>query len=438
MRCETCGCQIADPTTAAVSLENAARMPDLLEALGDDYFASFGIPVSRAGMRQVAETVGGTVTLCPDCQLRLNTPGAGASSLEPPTCERPAADLAAGAPPAPVGWCLVNLTSTDPSQRALAVRSLVRMGVEGVSAVLAWLPTCTADRSAGIEALGYLQAEEAAPALVGVILTGDPGEHEAVWRALAALGKKCLPALADALAPEAPTTPEERRELLQALARLGDDGVPLICESLTDPEPAVRRAAFDALELTPTGACLGPVSDQLADHDRRVRKSAVSLIGRTASPQAAPILMDMLTDPSTEVRTAAAWALVRLAEPIPWPAEADAPDWKADGWLYGGLLQLAGSDREELAALMAQKGVPVNFDREPTRTAAEVMAEAKELVSGGQLEAAEQLLAEAAPELPFDVGPTALLAQCLAQRKRWDEAGERLERVIALDPFNAR
>ncbi len=107
MRCETCGRDIADPTKAAVSLEQANRLPDLLDALADDYFASYGIPVARPLMRRTAETVGGYVTLCGECQVQLSVPGAAASGAltSGQTFERPPADLASGVVPAPVGWC---------------------------------------------------------------------------------------------------------------------------------------------------------------------------------------------------------------------------------------------------------------------------------------------------------------------------------------------
>jgi len=440
MRCEVCGCEIADPTSAAVSLESANRLPDLLDALADDYFASYGIPVARPLMRRTAETVGGYVTLCGDCQVRLSVPGAAASGAltSRHTFERPPADLASGVAPTPVGWCLANLPSPDPAVRARAVRPLVQTGPIAVPSLLEWLPMCTADRSAGIATLGYLGAAEAAPALVQVIIEGREEEKEATWTALRAFGRKCLPAFEEAIGPETATLPEERQHLLEALAHLGDLGVPLICAALSDPEPSVRRTAFEVLELTPTAACIEPVAEQLGDPDRRVRKGAAALLGRTGSPQAVPVLVELLGDPSTEVRPAAAWALTRLAQPIPWPAESEPPDWKVDGWLYGGLVQLCGRPREEIEALMLGKGVPIDLDAIAPKDSGEITAPARELLSAGQAEAAAESLGGAQSDFPFDLSPAAMLAQCQAQLRQWSEAAETLERVIALDPFNAR
>jgi len=440
MRCEVCGCEIADPISAAVSLESANRLPNLLDALADDYFASYGIPVARPLMRRTAETVGGYVTLCGDCQVRLDVPGAAASGALAgrSAFDRPDADLASGVVPAPVGWCLSNLSSPDPGQRARAVRSLVQTGPAAVPSLLEWLPTCTADRSAGVATLAYLGAVEAAPVLVRVVMEGREEEKEATRAALRAFGRKCLPALEEALGPETATLPEERQHLLEALAHLGDLGVPLICRVLSDPEPSVRRMAFAVLELTPTAACVEPVAEQLDDLDRRVRKGAAALLGRTGSAEAVPVLVELLEDPSTEVRLAAAWALTRLAQPIPWPADSEPPDWKVDGWLCGGLLQLSGRPREEIEALMLGKGVPIDLETIASKDSSGIATQAKELLSAGQAEAAAELLRGAHSDFPFEVAPAAMLAQCQAQMKQWREATETLERVIALDPFTAR
>jgi HEAT repeat protein len=439
MHCETCGREIGEPAQAAVSLEEIARLPDLVDALADDYFATYGVPVTRATMRRAAEMAGGCVTLCDDCQVRLSVPGAepGAALDASHPFDPPQADLSSGVASAPVGWCLTQLASPDPANRALATRSLIQAGREALPALLDWLRQPTVDRSAGVRVLGYLPTEDGAPVLADIIVWGDEAEREAAWMALRALGKKALPALEEALGPASPAPPEGKREILLALAHTGPAAVPVICSALADPEPFVRQAAFDALELTPSPAAIEALHEQFADPDRRLRKAAVTILGRMDDGRAVPPLVEALEDPSTEVRTSAGWALTRLGQPISWPEEEAAPDWKVDGWLYAGLLQLCGRSRDEIEVLLASKGVPIE-PTAPVREPADVIAEAKELIAAGQLEAAEAALQEARTAMPFEVGLTALVAQCRAQAKRWDAAAEMLEEVVALDPFTAR
>jgi len=217
-------------------------------------------------------------------------------------------------------------------------------------------------RSNAIQALGELGAEakEAVPALLTAFRKGSPEDREAIARALWAIGpaaEAAIPTLIEALddadvrdaAIEAlwniKDMPEDDVAALVALVRPGDkkavdrgeaawrlaarghamyllgwmgskahDAIPVLAEAISDPDPAVRLAAAEALwriEKRPERVLpilIAAVQSRQKNADPRWAVYLVGEIGPQAR-KAVPALAQALSDPDLELRCRAAEAL---------------------------------------------------------------------------------------------------------------------------------
>ena len=82
--------------------------------------------------------------------------------------------------------------------------------------------------------------------------------------------------------------------------------------ALSDPEPAVRRAAFDALRRLRTGSILSVGLAGAADPDPEVRIAAIELIGQAGDYSVIALLRSQANDPDPRIRAAATRALGRV------------------------------------------------------------------------------------------------------------------------------
>ena len=123
--------------------------------------------------------------------------------------------------------------------------------------------------------------------------------------------KPYVPALAESLRHEA--DPDERRETIYSIAdAAAADGAAIIGQSLTDPDPLVRRAAIEAMTGIQDPTAADWLSIGIGDPDPRVRQSAVEALGVVGGGSARFLLEQALLDAEPTVREAAEQM---LAEP---------------------------------------------------------------------------------------------------------------------------
>ena len=173
------------------------------------------------------------------------------------------------------------------------------------------------------------QASAAAEDLIRA-LRKDTEQHvrAQIVRALARIGAEpatIIPPLLEVLAGDRDVN--TRMYAADALGSLGEAAAPAVTGlvgALSDREPAVRRAAANALASARQAGSVSGLAAALKDPDDSVRDRAARALG-AIGPDAKPAvsaLMTALTDASAEVRTAAARALGNIG---PGAATAVAP-----------------------------------------------------------------------------------------------------------------
>ena len=161
-------------------------------------------------------------------------------------------------------------------------------------------------RARAAEALGYLAADSAGPAIETLLRDPFPDVREAALGALRALKRHNIDA---ARALEQAGDASARAAVLRACdLRRAPEALLL---ALNDPEPEVRMAA--AVSLAERGAWAEEAAALLADEDPRVRAHAVcARLGATPALPLTP-LRAILHDPDPGVRQTLAIALDRTA-----------------------------------------------------------------------------------------------------------------------------
>jgi len=237
------------------------------------------------------------------------------------------------------------LKNPDPAARAEAARRLAEMGPSAAPAVPALLTTLRDRQLPVFSAASDALAGVGAPAQPGLILlAGDP----APWlrcRAVETLGRlppseAAIPIFMRALGDHDTCVHDKA---VDALGRAGGPAVPSLVASLKSPNPALRRAASDALGRMPAetlerGAF--PIIQQFRGKDECLRGEAELLLSEMGRP-AAPSLLPFLADPDADLRRRAVVILGRIGD--------------ADNEIIAGLVQrLTDSDRlVRLKAAMA-------------------------------------------------------------------------------------
>ncbi len=208
------------------------------------------------------------------------------------------------------------LKSGKPEVRADAARRLGEMGPEAAPAVPS-LVEALKDRNVSVfraagDALVHFSTESA-PALTAM------GRDPSAWvrcRAVETLGRF---ASSPELVPVFMKAMEDHDQCVHdkavdALGRAGGPAVPSLVGSLKSPNPAMRRAASEALSRMPAETrerAAFPIIQQLRGKDEYSRGEAELLLSEMGRP-AAPSLIPLLDDPEADLRRRAVVILGRI------------------------------------------------------------------------------------------------------------------------------
>jgi HEAT repeat protein len=239
-----------------------------------------------------------------------------------PRLRRVAAEILGNLDAPEATQALVNgLADPDPLVRAALLRSLAR--AHAASALLE-VAACLDDPEPEVR----LQSVTALSALAGyprgliahvepLLHDPDPGVRATVACALIKLGPhpEALGVLERMMRSD---DVESRTTALEAFADWGDEAAfEHAASALSDPHPAVRRAALTALARIDVQRCLDPLVEALGDEDRLMRQAAADALGAVGAPALEPTL-EALADPALE-----AGALLALGQ-LPARHAADA------------------------------------------------------------------------------------------------------------------
>ena len=212
-----------------------------------------------------------------------------------------------------ISRALLDLTSRDPMQRALAATNLGEWrAVETIPQLIDLL----ADEAPLPRMPEWKGSSDWTPARHHW-LRPSPGEAAAI--ALASMSQEAAKPLIGALAGPQPSM---RRNAAWALGELhhprfpGLPEVPPLLGALQDPDGTVRTAAAWALGETKDRRATQPLVAALRDHDSEVRREAAHALGELADASAAEALLDALEDSDASVRSASSWALGEIRDRI--------------------------------------------------------------------------------------------------------------------------
>jgi HEAT repeat protein len=196
---------------------------------------------------------------------------------------------------------------------ALALGQLGPVARDAVADLTALLADADARPQAAV-ALVRIDPEQVAkvvPLLIEDLKGQEPKRRQGAVTALANLGGAAQPAAA-ALAQRI-KDPELTGAVQMALRGMGTGAMPVLGGLLKDPNPELRRFAFDALARIGPAArdAVTPLLGALRDPDPRTRSAAAQILeGIGPDARAAiPYLIESLMDPHGEVRATAASAL---------------------------------------------------------------------------------------------------------------------------------
>jgi uncharacterized protein (TIGR02996 family) len=204
-------------------------------------------------------------------------------------------------------------------------------------------------------------AAEAVPALVESLEDTEASVREQAAKAIKDCGAKKV---ADAACIRASLADEHwsvRRQAAEILSRMGakSEALERLVEQLSDPDPAVRKAATEGLGILKSRAAIVPLCRALADDSGAVREAAagflVDLVARDMAEAVEP-LRGALTDADPWVRRRAAEALGKIgpvaiaAVPELLPLTHDKGAFTSE-WAVEALGNIAAGDEGVLAAL---------------------------------------------------------------------------------------
>ncbi len=207
----------------------------------------------------------------------------------------------------------------------LAAGALADIGPAGIPPLIAALRDGNLDTQRVACAALAQAGSRAAPAaglLVATLDAPDTGLQAQASTALGRIGAPALPALFDRILTVPGPTP---LRLIQALANVGassHEALQALLAGLRHPKDQVRVAAVRAVALTPPLVLpsVRAVIQATADPDPAVRRAAVEALGDMAgrtplATNAVPALRTRLQDPESAIRQAAATVLAKLARP---------------------------------------------------------------------------------------------------------------------------
>lgn len=124
--------------------------------------------------------------------------------------------------------------------------------------------------------------------------------------------------------------PEVRKAALNCYTIAGAAPLPTEAVELrSDPYPAVRSRALEAIAARPPAEALDMLSAALGDQDLIVREAAALGLGRLGDRRSAARLKAILEDPSEKMRAAALTALARLGDEAAILAAVENSSWLA-------------------------------------------------------------------------------------------------------------
>ena len=208
-------------------------------------------------------------------------------------------------PPRRSEAALTGLLAVPPEERSAAVLDHLDDAVpEELPSLLALLPS--------------QQEPEQVARLVPYLSHGDAAVRSAAAEALArAPAEQALPVLNAELGDHG-----FRPEVVRAMGGLGEMTCGALLPLLDDPEPAVRRAAADALSRCGVASVAGPLREALErESDLDVRRSILQAVGRAAGEDAVELLAWEARSEDPETRLVAVEALgstgaAAAAEPL--------------------------------------------------------------------------------------------------------------------------
>jgi len=219
------------------------------------------------------------------------------------------------------GPLLVALDDPDLEIRARAAVGLERLGMPAT--LVAMIERCERVPEATGSLVKFVSA--GARELLGDLLRHPSGEvRGAVVSAARRAGRHDLPPelLEAARSDPDPALRAAAFETLDVLEIR--DGVRVALERLTDPAARVRTAAITLLGRLGGASVVGRLRERTADPDARARAAAARALGLHHAREAASDLVRLLGDPDPAVREAATAAIGRLGDRTTLPALAGA------------------------------------------------------------------------------------------------------------------
>ncbi|MBM3457606.1 MAG: hypothetical protein FJX77_03610 [Armatimonadetes bacterium] len=215
-----------------------------------------------------------------------------------------------------------GLRNPDPEVQAGFLRALVAFGSAGV----AHLVTQLADespraRQGAAQALGLLQASEAAAPVCGLLADPNPRVRSAAVAALLGIGSPAVPELRRRLTHSNPIV---REGAAWALIPAEDAGAAEdLLRLLNDASAAVRHAAALAIRPLRNPGALEALLRLLEEATPSNRAAAALALGELEAGQAIQPLLRRLDDSDRETRLAVLFALERIGNRVALPALRD-------------------------------------------------------------------------------------------------------------------
>ena len=189
------------------------------------------------------------------------------------------------------------------------------------------------EQAALVRLLSWVGGEDAVVALVDLL--GDDQTAAQAAAALASLGPACEPYLLEAIR----TADSDRRVGILPLLRGTLEMTDAIGACLTDPSPAVRSLACDALARAGDTRLVPKLFELLGDSDARVGQSAIAAIQSLGSPRTEDLTLEAARSTDARIRRAglriAAYFGYRSSVDLLVSAMADPDERIRDAAIFG-------------------------------------------------------------------------------------------------------